>query len=295
MELASRGNQVMKKSEYNLPLDPRPTLDAITQSICHAAQAKGLDAEIVASPEPYGVGSAFRKDRWFATMPNYQDDGTSVHAQEPGVMKERGERRAPKRQAAGEPLKPTRDWPKESRFLSSDICRGSEECEAQEQNSPFGRISSGGCNRLWRKHSRAVFEAFIAANPEVMFRRKNLQCVAELTPPHRNGSENHRHMDGWPIDHAEICRLPDGSRFIISQTYCKDELCNTCLEKLEEWQKTIPRLTWTAAGRERSWYFPGSANLIVLADEATLGRLVLDYLVPEETKPTGCRRYGEKF
>ena len=220
----------MRKSEYNLPLDPRPTLDAIVQSVCHAAQAKGLDAEIVVSPEPFGYGSAFRRDRWFATIPNYQDDGTSVHAPKPGVMKERGERRAPKRQAPGEALKPTRDWPRESDFLSSGICQGSEECETHEQNSPVGRISGGGCNRLWRRHSRAVFEAFMTANPEVMFRRKNLQCVAELTPPHRQGSENHRHMGGWPIDHAEICRLPDGSRFIISQTYCKDELCSTCLE-----------------------------------------------------------------
>ena len=100
-----------------------------------------------------------------------------------------------------------------------------------------------------------------------------------------------RRMHSRPIDHAQLCRLPDGSRFIISQPYCEDELCQTCLENIAAWKDEIPALEWKSAGKERSWYFPGSAVLLVLGDQSAISQLDLDYPVPEETKPTGCKRY----
>ena len=295
MELASQGHKPRKGYGYNLPIDPRPTLDAIAQSLTTSLQGFGLEATVVKKPEPYGVGGAFRKERWFATVPQYQNPGTSEFAPEPGVMLEKP---IPKKSAGpprdpSAPLTPTKTWPQNSRWLAKGICGGQDDCEYEPKSNEIPRYQRSGCNRAWDTHSQALFEAFMKANPNVMFRDESLGCAGEIKPYHRCFTRKHRAMHGQPLDHAQLCRLPDGRKFIISQPYCDDRLCRSCLEQIALWQKEIPDLAWKDAGKEYSWYFPNQVNLLLLGTQETLDALILDYPAPTDTRPTGCQRWKE--
>ena len=297
MELASQGHRPKRGHGYNLPIDPRPTLDAVAQEVADNMKKAGLRARIVKNPDPYGFGGAFRKDKWFAITPNYQHPGTSELAPEPGI---RLERPAPRKRTrpTGEPeapLTPTRTWPQETRWLaSSSICRGSENCQYEPRWEERHRWRQTGCTKAWKIYSEALFQAFMNSNPSTMFRDKNLGCVKELLPNHRCYTGEHRAMYGGPIDHAQLCRLPDGRRFIISQPYYDDGLSQSCLEQISGWQAEMPDLTWIAASKERSWYFPRNANLLVLGTQDTLDSLVLDYQAPTDSQPTGCIRFQKR-
>lgn len=297
MELASRGSKPRSKHGYNLPVDPRPTLSAIAQGLADAMAKSGVSTTVVQNPAPYGFGGAFRKDRWFATVPDYQSPGTSALAPQPGLMLPKPERKLRPQPATNpdESIKPTRTWPQISLWLAQSICDGRENCRHEANGVPVGPAVTSSCDPLWQKHSNDLFEAFLNANPSTMFRDQYLGCVAEIEPYHRCRKQGHRPMSGGPIDHAQLCRLPDGSRFIISQPYCCDELCKQCLADIATWQDEIPNLRWVSAGRERSWYFPNNANLIVLGTQETLNSLNLDYAVPVESSPTSCARYPTRL
>ena len=293
MELASQGHKPRKGYGYNLPIDPRPTLDAIAESLIIKLQDFGLETTIVKNPSPYGFGSAFRKDRWFATVPEYQNPGTSELAPKPGIRVEK----PPPRKRTGPlrdpnaPLVPTKTWPQTSRWLASSICEGWDSCEYEPKKPNIPRFRRSGCDIAWQKHSNALFEAFMTANPGIMFRDKGLSCVAEINPHHRCYTKSHKSLLGDPIDHAQLCRMPNGMKFIITQPYCDDGLSKSSLERVTKWKSEIPDLTWKDMGKERSWYFPSQANLILLGTRETLDALKLDYPVPTETRPTGCVRY----
>ncbi len=294
MELASRGSKPKRGRGYNLPIDPRPTLNAIARAVADAMEKSGVSTTVVDNPLPFGFGSAFRKEKWFATVPDYQSPGTSTLAPEPGVMLEKPVRKK-RTQSVGHPdglLKPTPAWPQASRWLSQSICDGQEKCQHEPNGLPIRQETTGGCDRLWRKHSKDLFEAFLNANPGTMFRDRYFGCVAEIEPYHRCFKQGHHRMHSAPIDHAQLCRLPDGSRFIITQPYCGDQLCARCLPNIATWQNEITDLRWVSAGRERSWYFPNNANLILMGTQETLDSLNLDYTVPAENSPRGCVRYA---
>ena len=293
MELASRAHKARRGHGYNLPIDPRPTLDAIAQGLVITLQDFGLEATIVENTRPYSFGSAFRKDKWFATVPQYQHPGTSELAPEPGVMLEKpvpNRRTGPPRNPKAL-LAPTKTWPQSSRWLAQGICGGEDDCEYEPKSDEIPRYQRSGCNRAWDKHSNALFEAFMKANPDVMFRDRSLDCAGEIKPYHRCPTRAHKSLYEHPLDHAQLCRLPDGMKFIISQPYCGNELCRNCLEQIAKWQKDIPDLAWKCAGKELSWYFPGQTNLLLLGTQETLDALKLDYPVPTETRPTGCVNY----
>ena len=285
MELATRGSR-MKKGDYNLPLD------AIAQDLAARMERAGLIASFVEKPEPYGWGGAFRKDRWFATMPVYQHPGTSDLAPTPGVMLERKPRKAPPPRDPGALLKPTRDWPQESQYPSSGFCRGKEECQP-----PPGRIMNfRGCSKFWREYSEDIFQAFMNANPTVMFRRNRpLKSVMEIDPKYRCQKWDHFSSSQHPMDHTDLCRLPDGRRFIISQPYCTYPECPLCAESIAERQTEIPNLTCIRAGTERSWYYPASSNLMVIGTPDVLETLILDYPAPTGRIPLGCVDYREQI
>ena len=256
-------------------------------------QKSGIRTVVLDNARPFGFGSAFRKDRWFATVPNYQHPGTSGLAPQPGTRLEKTAQRTNTRANNSQDalLKPTRTWPQTSTWLSTSICGGRENCQYEPRETPIKRLLKSGCDQIWQKHSTEVFQAFLNANPDVMFRDNYLGCVNEIEPYHRCNTRDHRALRGWPIAHAQICRLPDGRRFIISQPYCGDQLCRKCLHNIAWWQTQIPHLRWVTAGRERSWYFPNNANLLLLGPQETLDSLRLDYPVPTESRPEGCVRY----
>ena len=277
---------------YNLPMDPRPTLNAVAQEVADNMEKAGLRAKIVKNPDPYGFGGAFRKDRWFAITPNYQDPGTSELAPDPGIRLDRPAPRKITKPARDPeaPLTPTRTWPQVTRWLSSSICRG-EKCQYEPKSVQARRWTRSGCDVAWSKHSRTLFESFMNSNPGTMFRDMSVGCIKEIEPSHRGHNGSHRAMAGEPIDHAQLCRLPDGQRFIISQPYCRDGLCKSCLDQMSKWQAEMPALTWITAGKERAWYFPNNANLLVLGTRKALDSLKLNYEVPEDTQPVGCIRF----
>ena len=189
-------------------------------------------------------------------------------------------------------LKPTNTWPQTTQWLCQSICRGGN-CTYEPKEDPQKPLIKSGCDLMWDKHSKDIFKAFIDANPDVMFRDRDLNCVKEIEPNHHCHTKKHHAMRGWPIDHAQLCRLPNGNRFIISQTYCEDQLCKTCLDNVATWQKEMPNLKWKSAGKERAWYFPNNANLILIGMQETLDSLNVDYPIPAESRPDGCLRYPD--
>ena len=84
MELATKGHRVRRGHGYNLPVDPRPTLNAIVADVRKALRQTGLTTAVVAKPTAYGIGEAFRTDTWFNTVPQYQHPGTSPLAPKSG-------------------------------------------------------------------------------------------------------------------------------------------------------------------------------------------------------------------
>ena len=188
-------------------------------------------------------------------------------------------------------LKPTKTWPQRSRYMTGEICHGREGCTYGTGIVLSGRRATSPCGRLWNEYGDSLFQAFLKANPGVMFRDGFLRCIQEILPYHRCNTRFHRSLKGRPIDHAQLCRLPDGNRFIISQPYCDDGLCEACLSNVAQWQRALPGLAWVAAGKHRSWYFPTNANLLFLGQQDVLDLLNLDYPLPKHQQPDGCVRW----
>ena len=194
------------------------------------------------------------------------------------------------RQTAGmQRLKPSAAWPATSHRLSLGICRGGE-CEYGTTGS--SRYSSG-CDDAWRKHSQAIFDAFREANPEVQY-RDHSACVMEVQQKrHSCPQKNHQTVRGALMDHDEICRFPDGEKFIISHPYLSREgpHADRYTQALQELQAETPGVTATNAGPERSWYFPGHSSLVLIGMPAALDRVQLDFHMPTRTEPAGCVRW----
>ena len=297
-ELATRGSRAKRGGGYNLPLDPRPTLDAITQAMAAAMQKAGFKTIIPRNPEPFGLGGAFRTERWFATVPTYQHPGTSALAPTPGVMMEKAPHRPKPPRDPNTPFKPTRDWPLTSERTVRTHCDGKDECLYEPKWTDRGTPTAffSGCNRRWRNHSLELVQAFTGTNPSIMFRRRHHPgCIGEIEPTHRCRTKLHTRLRGWPLAHGELCRLPDGRKFIISHPYCNNQLCGECLDNIAAWQREIPDLQWAAAGKERSWCSPGRSNLLLIGAAAVLETINLDYQVPDEHRPDGCVRHKHQF
>ena len=190
-------------------------------------------------------------------------------------------------------LKPSARWPQMSGYLAGSICGGDANCGYEPKRTPEAPRVNSGCNRIWRTYSRSLFDAFMAANPEVQFGPK-AECLQKLRQPqHRCYGKRGANCikRGGPLDHDQMCRFPDNQRFIISQPYCGDDLCEYDLKKIREWQKKDPEITWRIAGATRSWYFPTHSNLLIVGHEKTIDRLALNYPVPNVDEPTNCVRW----
>ena len=185
-------------------------------------------------------------------------------------------------------IKPTPAWTQTTNWKTSSFCNGSASCQYEPKTEPLSTEPTSGCNRRWQKHSQALFQAFMNANPTVMFHQGYVICVKEIEHNHRCNTRQHDPVIEQPIDHAEICRLPDGSRFIISQPYYRAELCNAGMAIFQE---VLPDLRCVVAGSKRSWYIPNTTNLLLLGTQETLDSLNFNYPTPDETQPTRCTKF----
>ena len=279
------GKRAHHSRTRNLPFDPRPFMLRLEETI---------RAELAAIPEvrlkptsttqnPLNTGNS---ETWFNNRArHFQLLDVAGH---PNAIP--GAEVYPQQDTKPE-HKPTKAWPQTTSWLTRSICLGSADCQYEPKQTERIRRTKSGCNQMWRKHSEALFQAFMDANPGVMFRDRGLDCVNEVEPNHRCYRRGHRHLNGPPIDHAELCRLPNGSRFIISQPYCHEKLCQRCLTQMQQWQVEMPNLCWTSGKSQRSWYFPNNANLLLLGTQETLDSINLGYPIPTETQPTGCGRF----
>ena len=191
-------------------------------------------------------------------------------------------------------MKPTLTWPQTSRWLAATICPGREACQYEPISHRRGEAPRSNCRLQWRTHGQEVFNAFMTANPDIMFHDKSLSCIGEIRTHHRCNTRQHQVIYKLPLDHAQLCRLTDGRQFIISQPYYPDELPDHCLKTLRIWQQDLPELAWKVAGQARSWYFPSESNLIFLGPQETLDSLKLDYEAPTGSQPTGCVRFNTR-
>ena len=192
------------------------------------------------------------------------------------------------------PLTASGQWNNSSRRVTRHTCDGKPECQYEPPTSSghttlFPRTNSG-CQKRWTDYSRSLLQSFIQANPDVQF-GPIPRCVRQIGNPRHNC---HKQEDPGcikkklHIDHHQICRFPDGQRFIISQPYTKPEFEPSPLA-INEWKTMDPDLTWRTADKSRSWYFPARTNILFLGYKRTLDRLVLDYPMPPDAEaPTGC-------
>ena len=203
------------------------------------------------------------------------------------------------------PLKPTGQWNRATAQTTGPICRGQPECQYSGNSGNSGNLEitktrrkgyHSECDNRWHAYSLNLLKAFMGANPEVQFGPTTPECLRQLTPAgHRCTGTGPWECSprALPLDHDQLCRFPDGERFIISQTYCNDELCPSCLDNIGEWQIQDPQIAWQTAGKSRSWYSPGRSNLLLIGHRPTIERLKLDYPLPDAQPPTGCIRWGE--
>lgn len=129
------------------------------------------------------------------------------------------------------------------------------------------------------------------ANPEVMFRKVRLHCLMDIEPRHRCYTRNHVRVIQHPLEHAQVCRLPDKSKFVIAQPKCTDEPCGACDDAVAEWRAIYPDIELRKEGSERSWHHPSSTKLAVIGNQDTLAKMRLDYPVPVRNAPVNCVMY----
>ena len=179
-------------------------------------------------------------------------------------------------------------WKDRSNKMSQGVCKG----EMCRNGTPEDASDRGRCNREWRRHSEAVFEAFRQANPGLTY-LDTASCVLDVgTLPHDCSGSSHRPIRGRAFDHDELCRLEGGGHIIISHPYQRPgETQNRFDEDLPEWQAFIPDIHVLALEPQRSWYFPSHSSLVIVGRREMLDRLNLDYPVPTDTEPTGCLRW----
>ena len=185
------------------------------------------------------------------------------------------------------PLKPSTIWTTGSHRISTKMCDGGN-CSYEPKGSATGRKPSG-CDLAWKEHARAIFEEFRKANPEIQYKNAH-PCPVELEKNHPQSYCRHnRGSRNQPLDHDEICRFPDGEKLIISHPYADED--ETFPIKMAEWHELVPGLRAANGGKSRSWYFPGSSTLLIIAKTDVLERVNLDFIAPTDSAPTGCRRW----
>ena len=177
-----------------------------------------------------------------------------------------------------------RGWHDKAHRLTSHTCDGEADCTYEPKRGLIGGRS--GCDLAWRRYSREVFAAFRTANPGLLYRDDGTPCLMAIkSPSHMCPTKYQRCVTGdYPtFDHQELCRFPDGEKMVLSQPYGCDVL--------KDWDAKVRGLAATDAGKDKAWYLPGVANLVLIGREDVLARVRLDYDVPTGTMPTGCRRY----
>lgn len=134
-------------------------------------------------------------------------------------------------------------------FCEGNICPSTSQCG-------YGR---NGCDDAWRNYQRALAAAFQEANPQV-----------NLTG----------YLDIHYGTHALLYDV-HGVTVYISQPYSHVQVSE------REWASK--GLGVKSGGTERSWYFPRSSQLFVLAPLATLDTFRLDYPLPDaRLQPVRC-------
>ena len=265
---------------YNLPFDPRPLMERLENVVRNQLQAvPGVRLAKPTRPRHSKFGNA---SSWFIhRSPHFQLMDLLGHpnARPPATNQ---------RQA----LQASNNWKMTTSNIATHTCEGSYRCKHKLEDIPLANPAQQGCGPIWEKHSQALLKAFTGANPTVMFRTAPLKCVGEIEPYHRCPTKIHEAMTGMPLDHAQLCRFPDGQRFIISQPYLDDSECNDMM-RTSIWRAQIPELRWLAIGKKLSWYFPNNTNLMLLGNFETLTALNLQYPTPITGSPTGCVRYFE--
>ena len=190
---------------------------------------------------------------------------------------------APARQSQPEP----EPWNPRTQTIPQGICQG-RNCSYPP--APTAEHPSG-CDIAWRRYAQALAKAFTDANPGIEFRTASPNCIIEVADPTHVCTMDCRYgLRDHPLDHDELCRLPDGRTFILSHPYPQGR-DNPFTANLEKWRAHVPDLDIRPAGTSRSWYFPNASVLVALGQRSTLDQLNLAYTIPHGDEPFGCARW----
>ena len=137
-------------------------------------------------------------------------------------------------------------------FCDGNICHGDRECG----------YGPGGCDDVWELYQRGVAGAFQEANPQLDLSRFSAVNIGSKT----------------------INYEVDGDIVLIWQPYSH--------VRVDEAAYASRGLGVKSGGIERSWYFPGSTQLLVVATPDVLGTFRLDYPLPDSSlQPLRCVRW----
>lgn len=294
LELATRGARATEGRGHNLPLDPRPTLTAVQDSLLKTLNKTFIVAKADHNPAPYGYGPAFHNDEWFDTVPNYQHPGTSPLApQVPRRDPPKAQQKYPTRGRTGlydrsAPKEANRTWPQTSIYMAQNICAGTPACRY-----PSNPNYPEKCNSAWQRHSEALLQAFINANPDISIRSVKLHCVERIDDRHRCYTKVHSTTSGHPTQNAQLARFPNGEKFIIAQPDCPETPCSECINTHAQWRETLPQLEIKDSGTQRSWLHPGKTSLLIIGNADTIAKVDTKYRIPTKTAPTRCVLYHQ--
>ena len=183
--------------------------------------------------------------------------------------------------------RPTSAWPAISgRLRIKTPCPGSKECEHEPPASrsrgghPQETIRPERCIERMREHAEAVFEAFRAANPSLLY-QNDPRCIGMIDPGAHLCRQNGRRCGARKpavCDHDEMARFPDGETLLIAHPYQTDMFGD-----LGECRQILPDAGIINGGREHSWYNPGMTELVIIGTPRTLSPVNLEYEAPPRT------------
>ena len=153
------------------------------------------------------------------------------------------------------------------------------------------RVTAPGIHQAdWEKAGHDRWKAFVNANPEIRLAKGGYSppCLEAFVTPHRHCMNHHRLsevMPGGILDHWHTAQVGYKEVVVVSQPYGHDTAKSWALEGGYS-------VVMVNAGTDRSWYFPGTAYLVLIGRPESVVKVNLEYSVSGCAPiPAGCR-YG---